>query len=36
VQDPTTQAVSLSNPNFGKTTTKEGNRVLEFAAKFFF
>lgn len=35
-QDPTTQAITLNNPNFGKTTTKEGNRVLEFAVKFFF
>jgi hypothetical protein len=35
-QDPTTQAISLNNPNFGKTTTKEGNRILEFAVKFFF
>src|SRR6266498_1682916 len=36
VQDPSTQAISLSNPNFGQTTTKEGNRVLEFVAKFYF
>jgi hypothetical protein len=35
-QDPTTQAITLNNPNFGKTTTKEGNRILEFAVKFFF
>jgi hypothetical protein len=35
-QDPLTQAVTLNNPDFGKTTTKEGNRVLEFAAKFYF
>jgi hypothetical protein len=35
-QDPTTQAITLNNSNFGKTTTKEGNRILEFAVKFFF
>ena len=35
-QDPNTQAITLNNPNFGKTTTKEGNRILEFAVKFFF
>ena len=35
-QNPLTQAITLSNPDFGKTTTKEGNRVLEFAAKFYF
>jgi len=35
-QDPTTQAITQTNADFGKTTTKEGNRVLEFAAKFYF
>jgi hypothetical protein len=35
-QDPTTQAITLTNSNFGKTTTKEGNRVVEFAVKFYF
>jgi hypothetical protein len=35
-QDPTTQAITLNNPNFGKTTTKEGARVLEFSVKFYF
>jgi hypothetical protein len=36
VQDPNTQAITLSNPDFGRTTTKEGNRILEFVAKFYF
>jgi hypothetical protein len=35
-QNPLTQAITLNNADFGKTTTKEGNRVLEFAAKFYF
>ena len=35
-QDATTQAVTLNNPNFGKTTTKEGARTLEFTVKFYF
>jgi hypothetical protein len=35
-QDPTTQAITLGNTNFGKTTTKEGNRVIELAVKFYF
>jgi len=35
-QDPVTQAVALNNPDFGKTTTKEGSRILEFVVKFYF
>ena len=35
-QDPVTQAIALNNPDFGKTTTKEGNRILEFIVKFYF
>ena len=35
-QDPTTEAITLNNPNFGKTTTKEGNRVVEMVVKFTF
>ena len=35
-QDPATQAITLNNPDFGKTTTKEGNRILEFIVKFYF
>jgi hypothetical protein len=35
-QDPTTEAITLNNPNFGKTTTKEGNRVIEMVVKFTF
>jgi hypothetical protein len=35
-QDPTTEKITQSNANFGKTTTKEGNRVLEFVIKFYF
>jgi hypothetical protein len=36
VQDPTTQAITMDKPNFGKTTTKEGNRIIELAIKFTF
>jgi len=35
-QDPVTQAITQTNTNFGKTTTKEGNRILELALKFTF
>jgi Carboxypeptidase regulatory-like domain len=35
-QDPTTQAFTQVNPDFGKTTVKQGQRVVEFAVKFFF
>ena len=35
-QNPLTQQITQANTNFGKTTTKEGNRVLEFVIKFYF
>jgi hypothetical protein len=35
-QDPTTQQFTQVNSNFGKTTVKQGGRVVEFAVKFFF
>ncbi len=35
-QDPVTQAITQSNTNFGKTTQKQGSRIIEFGAKFFF
>jgi hypothetical protein len=37
-QDPTdpTNAITLNNANFGKTTTKEGNRIIEMVVKFTF
>jgi hypothetical protein len=35
-QDPTTLAITQANANFGKTTEKQGARIMEFAAKFFF
>jgi hypothetical protein len=35
-QDPVTQAITQSNPNFGRSTQKEGSRIIEFGAKFFF
>ena len=35
-QDPVSQAITQANPNFGKTTQKEGSRIIEFGAKFFF
>jgi len=35
-QDPTTGAITQTNTNFGKTTAKQGNRVMEFAVKFTF
>ena len=35
-QDPTTLAITQANANFGKTTEKQGARIVEFAAKFFF
>jgi hypothetical protein len=35
-QDPVTQAITQTNTNFGKTTTKEGARVVELAVKFYF
>jgi hypothetical protein len=35
-QDPVTQQITQANSNFGKTTQKQGARILEFAAKFYF
>jgi hypothetical protein len=35
-QDPVTQQITQTNADFGKTTEKQGARILEFAAKFFF
>ena len=35
-QDPVTQAITQSNANFGTTTQKQGSRIIEFGAKFFF
>jgi len=37
-QDPTdpTNKLTLNNANFGKTTTKEGNRIIEMVVKFTF
>jgi hypothetical protein len=35
-QDPITQQFTQTNTNFGKTTVKQGGRVVEFAVKFFF
>ena len=35
-QDPVTQAITQANTNFGITTQKQGQRVVEFGAKFYF
>ena len=35
-QNPLTENITMTNSTFGKTTTKEGNRILEFAVKFYF
>jgi hypothetical protein len=35
-QDPVTQTITQANPNFGVTTQKQGQRIVEFGAKFFF
>ncbi|MGH9624933.1 MAG: carboxypeptidase regulatory-like domain-containing protein, partial [Bryobacteraceae bacterium] len=35
-QDPTTGAITQTNPDFGHTTAKQGNRIVELEAKFFF
>jgi hypothetical protein len=35
-QDPVTQAITQANTNFGYTTQKQGSRIIEFGAKFFF
>jgi len=36
VQDPVTQQFTQSNANFGITTEKQGNRIIELAVKFYF
>ena len=36
VQDPTSQVLTQTNSNFGITTQKQGQRVIELGAKFFF
>ena len=35
-QDPVSQAITQANTNFGITTQKQGSRIIEFGAKFFF
>jgi len=35
-QDPVTQQFTQTNSNFGKVTEKQGARILEFGAKFYF
>ena len=35
-QDPVTQQITQANSNFGTTTQKQGARIMEFAAKFYF
>jgi hypothetical protein len=35
-QDPVSQTITQTNPNFGVTTQKQGQRIVEFGAKFFF
>ena len=35
-QDPVTGGFTQADTNFGKTTEKQGQRIVEFAAKFFF
>jgi len=35
-QDPVTQQITQANNNFGITTQKQGARIVEFAAKFYF
>jgi hypothetical protein len=35
-QDPVTQQFTQADTNFGTTTQKQGARILEFAAKFYF
>ncbi len=36
VQDPVTQQFTQTNSNFGTTTEKQGNRIIQLAVKFFF
>ncbi len=35
-QDPVSEKFTQTNANFGKTTEKQGQRIVEFAAKFYF
>ena len=35
-QDPVSQTFTQTNSDFGKTTQKQGSRIVEFGAKFFF
>ena len=35
-QDPASQVIKQANTNFGVANTKQGQRVLEFGAKFYF
>ena len=35
-QDPVTEQITQANSNFGITTQKQGARIVEFAAKFYF
>ncbi len=35
-QDPVRQVITQANTNFGLTTQKQGSRIMEFGAKFFF
>ncbi len=35
-QDPVTQQITQSNTNFGRTTEKQGGRIMEFQSKFYF
>jgi hypothetical protein len=35
-QDPVSQIITQTNANFGTTTQKQGSRIMEFGAKFFF
>ncbi len=35
-QDPVTEQITQANTNFGTSTQKQGARILEFAAKFYF
>ena len=36
MQDPVSQTFTQANSNFGRTTQKQGSRIIEFGAKFFF
>jgi hypothetical protein len=36
VQDPVSQVITQSNTSFGQTTQKQGSRIVEFGAKFYF